>query len=52
MAKRRVTVAEKAQTEIADKIKTVKSNKMATFKKVDDSNDHALRYVKIHMLRM
>ncbi|CAB3991848.1 Hypothetical predicted protein [Paramuricea clavata] len=36
MAKRRITVAEKAQTDVADKIKTVKSNKMTTFKKSQD----------------
>ena len=34
MAKQRVVVAEKEQMDIAEKIKAVKINKVATFKKV------------------
>ena len=36
LAKRRITVAEKAQADVADKAKTVKSCKISTFKKVND----------------
>jgi hypothetical protein len=36
VARRKIAVAEKTQTDIADKIKTVKASKMTTFKKVDD----------------
>ena len=35
MAKQRVVVAEKEQTDIAEKIKAVKTNKVTTFKKVN-----------------
>lgn len=34
IAKQRITLADKAQADVADKIKTVKSSKMTTFKKV------------------